>query len=291
MDFPTQEATVGRAEGKVVLITGAARGQGRSHAVRLAEEGADIIAIDICAPVDVVEYAPATPEDLAETALLVEKTGRRIVTFQVDIRDRVALDAAVKSGVDQLGKLDVVIANAGISPIGMNRPIEAFGDTLDINLSGTLNTVHSALPYLGEGSSVIVIGSIAALMPRVAGAGPSGPGGAAYSFAKLTLADYVNWLSLQLAPTNRRANIIHPTNTATEMFQNEATYRTFRPDLEHPVIEDVEGMFTSMHAMPISYIDPVDVSHAVVYLASDESRYVTGLQLKIDAGLLEKMGM
>ncbi|BFV56581.1 mycofactocin-coupled SDR family oxidoreductase [Kitasatospora sp. CMC57] len=281
---------MGRVEGKVVVITGAGRGQGRSHAIRLAEEGADIIAIDICEDIDVVEYPLATAEELQETARLVEKTGRRIVTKQADVRDRAALKAAIDEGVAELGRLDVVVANAAIGPVGADRPLNAFTDAVDVNLSGALNTVHAALPHLGEGASIILIGSAAAYIAEAGAPGPMGPGGIGYSFAKTVLNDYVNWFAPYLAPTGRRLNVVHPTNANTVMLHNTAMYKVFRPDVEQPTREDAELAFPVVQGMPIPYVEPLDVSHAVTYLASDESRYVTGLQLKVDGGAVVKAG-
>ncbi|NGO68695.1 mycofactocin-coupled SDR family oxidoreductase [Streptomyces boncukensis] len=278
-----------RVMDKVVAITGAARGLGRSHAVRLAEEGADIIALDVCADATTPQYAGATPSDLGETARLVEKTGRRAVTRQVDVRDRAALDAALDEAVTELGRLDVLVVNAGINPVGPDRPISAFAETIDINLVGAINTVHSALPHLGDGSSVIVTGSAAGLMPRYDGANGVGPGAAAYAYSKHALAEYAERLAVRLAPSGTRVNVVHPTNAPTDLIKNPAAYRTFRPDLENPTAEDVEMVYANMHGMPIAYLDEADVSHAVVYLASDESRYVTGAQLRIDAGLIGKL--
>jgi SDR family mycofactocin-dependent oxidoreductase len=282
---------MGRVSGKAVVITGAARGQGRSHAVRLAQEGADIIAIDIPFDPGVTEYPLATGEELAETARLVEKAGRRAVVRQADVRDRAALRAAIDESVAELGRLDAVVANAGILPIGAHRPIDAFTETVDTNLTGVLNTVHAALPHLGEGGSVIVTGSAAGLMPGHGDVAQAGSGFAAYKYAKRSLVDFVNTLAVQLGPTGRRINAVHPTNVDTAMVQNEVMYRAIRPDLESPTREDAEQGFTSMHSIAVPYVDPSDVSHAVVYLASDESRYVTGLHLKIDAGALVKAGL
>nr|WTB28332.1 mycofactocin-coupled SDR family oxidoreductase [Streptomyces sp. NBC_00830]WTB35750.1 mycofactocin-coupled SDR family oxidoreductase [Streptomyces sp. NBC_00830] len=282
---------MGRVTDKVVVITGAARGQGRSHAVRLAEEGADIIALDVCADLDVTDYPLGTAEELAETARLVEKTGRRVVTRQVDVRDRQALTDAIAAGVSELGRLDVVVANAGILPMGPSRGVNAFVDTVDINLIGAINTVHAALAHLGEGGSVIVTGSAAGMMPGHGDVGGAGSGFAAYKYAKRTLIDFVHTLAVQLGPTGRRINAVHPTNVDTTMLHNESMYRALRPDLEEPTRTDVEQGVTGMHALPVPHVPASDVSHAVVYLASDESRYVTGLQLKIDAGSLAKGGL
>lgn len=282
---------MGRVEGKVVVITGAARGQGRSHAVRLAEEGADIIAIDIGEDIEVVEYPLGTVEELAETARLVEKTGRRIVTKVADIRDRAALRKAIDEGVAELGRLDVVVANAAIGPVGAGRPLTAFAEAVDVNLSGTLNTVHAALPHLQEGASVILIGSAAAYFASYGGdPGGMGPGGIGYAFTKQMLGHYVNWFAPFLAPQGLRINVVHPTNVNTPMLHNEAMYKVFRPDLEHPAQQDAEPGFAMVQAQPIPYVEPIDVSHAVTYLASDESRFVTGTQLRVDGGAVVKNG-
>ncbi|MFC4069618.1 mycofactocin-coupled SDR family oxidoreductase [Actinoplanes subglobosus] len=282
---------MGRVDGRVALITGAARGQGRSHAVRLAEEGADIIAIDVCRDLEVTEYPLADAADLEETGRLVEKTGRRVVLRQADVRDAAALKEAVASGVAELGRLDAVVANAGILPIGAGRPVTAFTDTVDVNLLGAVNTVHAALPHLGEGGSVILIGSVTGQIPGFGDTTPAGPGFAGYRFAKQVLASYVSTLAVQLAPSGTRVNAIHPTNVDTAMLRNDPMYRTFRPDLEQPGWDDAEAGFTGIQAMPIAYVEAIDVSHAVVYLASPESRYVTGLQMRIDGGALVKQSL
>ncbi|MEV5432965.1 mycofactocin-coupled SDR family oxidoreductase [Streptomyces sp. NPDC052701] len=282
---------MGRVEGKVVVITGAARGQGRSHAVRLAEEGADIIAIDLGEDIEVVGYPLGTAEELAETARLVEKTGRRVVTKQADIRDRTALRKAIDEGVAELGRLDVVVANAAIGPVGADRPLSAFTEAVDVNLSGTLNTVHVALPHLREGASIILIGSAAAYFASYGGdPGGMGPGGIGYAFTKQMLGHYVNWFAPFLAPQGLRINVVHPANVNTPMLHNEAMYKVFRPDLEHPVAQDAEPGFGMVQAMPIPYVEPIDISHAVTYLASDESRYVTGTQMRVDGGAVVKNG-
>jgi SDR family mycofactocin-dependent oxidoreductase len=284
---------MGRVEGKVVFVTGAARGQGRSHAVHLAEEGADIIAVDICEDIASNEYPLARPEDLDETARLVEKTGRRIVPIQADVRDRAALANALAGAVSELGKLDVVVANAGIAPLGNDLGIQAFIDAVEVDLIGVLNTVHVALPYLSAGASIIATGSVAALLSSASsgGGGPKGLGGAGYSLAKRSLLDYTTTLAVQLAPQAIRVNTVHPTNCDTGMLQSAPMYKAFRPDLANPTAEEAEAGFRSMQAMPIPWVDPSDISHAVVYLASDESRYVTGLQLKVDGGASIQRGV
>ncbi|WP_447002593.1 mycofactocin-coupled SDR family oxidoreductase [Saccharothrix isguenensis] len=275
---------------KIVLVTGAARGQGRSHALRLAEEGADVIAVDICADIDTAGYPLGTADDLAETARLVRKTGRAVVAAHADVRDRAALGAVLSDAVAELGGLHAVVANAGILPMGGHRPITAFTDTVDINLVGVFNTVNAALPHLGQGSAVVVVGSGSGLMPRTPEDSGAGPGFVGYKFAKRTLVDYVATLSVELAPKGVRINAVHPTNVDTDMLFNEAMFRAFRPDLETPGVGDIEPILTGMHAQPVPWVNADDVSHAVLYLASDEARYVTGMQLRVDAGMAAKAG-
>jgi SDR family mycofactocin-dependent oxidoreductase len=272
----------GRMEGKVALVTGAARGQGRSHAVRLAQEGADIIAIDICADIPTVTYGLSTPEDLAETAALVEKLDRRIVTQVADVRDRATLATAIDAGVALLGHLDVVVANAGIISLGDNQPPAAFLDAVSVDLVGVINTVDIAIRHLGSGASIVLIGSMAAMMP---GTG-STTGTAGYSHAKRGVAQFAHDLALALAPHNIRVNAVHPGNINTTMLNNPDMYKLFRPDLAAPTKEDAAPAFGSIHKLPVAELDPVDISEAVLYLASDAARYVTGLQLKVDAGAL-----
>jgi len=274
-----------RVEGKVAFVTGAARGQGRSHAVHLADEGADIIAIDICEDIASNGYPLARPEDLKETARLVEKSGRRIVTVQVDVRERKALLSALQTGLDEFGKLDVVVANAGICPLGEGLPVDAWIDAVDVDLLGVINTVHVALPHLREGGSIIMTGSVAGLLSNAAsGSGPQGLGGAGYNLAKRVIVDYSTTLAVKLAPQSIRVNAVHPTNCDTDMLQSAPMYKTFRPDLANPTVEEAYDGFRSFQGMPVAWVDPADISHAVVYLASDESRFVTGLQLPVDAG-------
>jgi SDR family mycofactocin-dependent oxidoreductase len=276
---------MGRVQDKVVVITGAARGQGRSHARLLAAEGADIIAIDLCEDIATNDYPLATPEDLDETARLVEKEGRRAYTVIADVRDRVALSAAVDAGVAEFGKLDIVLANAGIAPLTKGGPQQAFVDAVDVDLIGVLNLVHSSLKHLKAGASIIATGSLAASLSAGNTSGmDAGPGGAGYGFAKQVVAHYVNNLALQLAPEFIRVNAVHPTNVNTDMLHSEPMYKAFRPDLENPNREDAELTFPFINAMPVPYVEPEDVSEAVLYLASDAARYVTGQQLRIDAG-------
>ncbi|MEO3787484.1 mycofactocin-coupled SDR family oxidoreductase [Actinocorallia sp. B10E7] len=276
---------MGRVEGKVAFITGAARGQGRSHAVRLAEEGADIIAVDLCRNISTVGYDLAGPEDLKETVRLVEEKGRRIVAVQADVRDAAQLREALERGIAELGKVDVVVAQAGIAPLHGEPPLQAWSDVIDVNLIGTINAIQVALPHLTAGASIIAVGSAAALMNHGMVQVPgSNPGGTGYAFAKRTLSAYVHELATNLAPHNIRANVVHPTNCNTPMLQSEPMYRSFRPDLENPTREDAEPAFAVQQAMPVRHIEPIEISNAILFLASEESRFMTGTQMRVDAG-------
>jgi SDR family mycofactocin-dependent oxidoreductase len=273
----------GRVEGKVAFITGAARGQGRSHAIRLAQEGADIIAVDLCGQVDSVPYPMATPEDLAETVQQVEALDRRIVAAQADVRDSGALTAALDAGVAQLGRLDIVSANAGIASIGRLDELteQSWGDMIDINLSGVWRTAKAAIPHLiagGRGGSIILTSSAAGLT----GAQNIGH----YVSAKHGVVGLMRSLALELAPHSIRVNSLHPTFVDTDMIRNEATYRLFRPDLESPTADDVRAAFTTVNTLPVPWVEAVDVSNALLFLASDEARYITGVPLPVDAGIL-----
>ena len=271
----------GRVAGKVALITGAARGQGRSHALRLAEEGADIIALDICRQIESVPYPLSTPEDLEETGRRVKELGQNVVTREVDVRDGEALVSAVNDGVAQLGRLDIVIANAGILSVGatFELPEQTWSQMIDINLSGVWRTAKAAVPHLiagGNGGSIVLTSSIAGLIGQ--------PGIGHYVAAKHGVVGLMKTLALELAPLNIRVNSIHPTNVDTGMIMNEATYRIFLPNDPHPTREKFAIPAGEMNALPVPWIEPGDVTNAVLFLASDEARYITGISLPIDAG-------
>ncbi|MCV7202625.1 3-ketoacyl-ACP reductase [Mycolicibacterium peregrinum] len=275
----------GRVAGKVAFITGAARGQGRSHAIRLAEEGADIIAVDICKNYDTVGYAMATAEDLEETKNYVEKTGRRIVTAQADVRNEAELRSALESGLAEFGKVDIVVAQAGIAAMKGQPAMQAWTDGINTNFVGTINAIQVALPHLKEGASIIATASAAALMDAHNKPNPGAdPGGMGYMISKRLISEYVHALATELAVRGIRANVIHPTNCNTNMLQSEPMYRSFRPDLENPTRADAEPVFGVQQAMKVNFIEPEDISNAVLWLASDEARYVTGMQLRVDAG-------
>jgi SDR family mycofactocin-dependent oxidoreductase len=282
---------MGKLDGKVAFITGAGRGQGRSHAIKLASEGADIIAVDICEDIASVNYEMSSAEDLAQTVKEVEALGRGIVAVKADVRIKEQLKAALEQGLARFGRLDIVCANAGILPMNDHTLIEGFIDGVDVDFVGAHNTVAVAAPHLKAGASVIVTGSTAGLMKNTTEA-MGKTGGIAYSFAKRLVFQYVETLALQLAPHNIRLNAVHPTNVNTRLLQNDDIYSAFRPDLvaegKKPTREDAEVAFPFMQPMPISFLEPGDVSSLVLFLASDDSRYITGQNVLLDAGSMLK---
>ncbi|WP_375486422.1 mycofactocin-coupled SDR family oxidoreductase [uncultured Jatrophihabitans sp.] len=265
----------GRVQGKIALVTGAARGQGRAHAVRLADEGANIIAIDICAPVRGVTYPAATPAELRETVAMVEQRDRRIVSVETDTRDFDALRAAVDSGVERLGGLDIVVANAGVCIPAEWQDVtpEIFRDTIDVNLVGTWNTVMAGAPHLVRrgGGSVILTSSVAGLkglpflVPYVAS--KHGVTGLARAFAH------------ELAKDNVRVNSVHPTGVDTPMGVTDGP-SAIELGIEHN--PRIGAMFTN--SLPIDVTESSDISNAVLFLASDEARHITAVALPVDAG-------
>lgn len=272
---------MGRVSGKVALVTGAARGQGRSHAVRLAEEGADIIAVDVCQQIEGVVYPMSTPADLQETVDLVEKLDRRIVATQVDVRDLEGLTAAVDKGVDILGHLDIVASNAGIGPAKTKAheiSSAQWQTMIDTNLTGAWHTARAAIPHLmrAGGGAIVITGSVASLRAY--------QNIANYVAAKHGLIGLTRALALELAPHMIRVNSVHPTGVRTPMFVNKASFRYFCPDVEDPTEADFAPVAQSLNIMPVPWIEPVDVSNAVLFLASEEARYITGIALPVDLG-------
>jgi len=264
---------------RVAFITGAARGQGRSHAVRLAAEGADIIAVDICAQIGSVPYQMATAEDLAQTAAEVEALGRRIVTTRADVRDATELRAAYDRGAGRLGAADIVVANAGIAPMGLDDKPEAWQDAIDVNLTGVFNTVEAAIPSMtqrGAGGVIIMIGSTSALT----GLGGPTSGGLGYTAAKHGVIGLMRAYANNLAPHSIRVNSIHPTGVRTPMVINDAM-REF-------LARDPSLARANANALPVRILEPADISDAVLWLASDAARYVTGVALPVDAGFTNK---
>lgn len=271
---------MGKLDGKVAFITGAARGQGRSHAVRLAQEGADIIAIDICRQIDSVAYPMATSADLEQTVSEVESLGRHIVSTKADVRDVAALNAAVTAGAAELGGLDIVVANAGI--LGISSPADrdtAFRDVIDVNLVGAWNTVSVSAPILieaGGGGSIVLISSTQGLTGRGGGGGAM----TAYSASKHGVVGLMRSFNHWLAPHGIRVNSVHPTGVKTPMIMNEQMSALM---VDNPAMNEAMS-----NLMPVSVIESIDVSNAIAWLVSDEARFVTGVTLPVDAGFTAK---
>jgi SDR family mycofactocin-dependent oxidoreductase len=271
----------GQLAGQVAFVSGAARGQGRSHALALAREGASIIAVDACAPIDTVPYPLATKEDLLQTAEQVAALGVQVIHGVVDVRDLAGLENFVSDAVGVLGRLDVVCANAGISTPSptLTMTEETWQTTIDINLTGVWKTCRATVPHIiagGRGGAVIITSSSATSM--ISG------NIAHYTASKHGLIGFMRVLAKELAADRIRVNTLHPTGVRTPMIFNEPMYRLFRPDLEDPDQEDFESVARSHHALGVSSVEPEDVSAAVIYLASASGRYVTGTTLMLDAG-------
>ena len=273
----------GRVEGKVAFITGAARGQGRSHAIRLAEEGADIIAIDVLEPIPGSPAVGATEEDLAETVRQVEALDRRIIARKADVRDQAQLDAVLAEAVPELGgRLDIVSANAGIAlePARAHEMTEeAFLDMQQVTLIGVWRTAKAAIPYMieaGNGGMIAITSSAAGLQAY--------ENTSSYVAAKHGVVGLMRALALELAPHMIRVNTIHPTQVNTPMLMNESTFKLFAPHIEHPTEEDFAPISQTLNALPIPWVEPIDISNALLFLASDEARYITGVTLPVDAG-------
>jgi SDR family mycofactocin-dependent oxidoreductase len=276
----TDRPTDGPLQGKVALITGAARGQGRAHAVRLAADGANVIAVDLCEQIDSVPYSLATPDDLAATVKLVEDTGARIVAARGDVRDRESLSAALQAGLDEFGRLDIVVANAGIAP--MQSGDDGWRDVIDVNLTGVYNTIKVALPTMvkqGTGGSIVLISSSAGL----AGVGSADAGSVGYAAAKHGVVGLMRVYANLLAKQSIRVNSIHPSGVDTPMINNEFT-RQWLADL----VAQSDSPPDMGNAMPVDVLHADDIANAVAWLVSDQARYITGVTLPVDAGFLNK---
>ena len=259
---------------KVVVVTGAARGTGRVHCERFADEGADVLGLD----------GPAAADELRDTAREVENRGRRCATGLADVSDLEAVTAAVDAGVAELGRLDVVVANAGIHIPGVpswELDPRDWQRTLDINLTGVWHTVKAGVPHIGDqGGSVIIISSTSGLRGL--------PNTAHYTASKHAVVGLARTLANELGPRSIRVNTVHPGPVATPMVLNEATFRRLRPDLDNPTAADAAEVLQARNLLPVPWVEPVDVANAVVFLASDQARYITGIQLVVDAGLTQK---
>ena len=274
---------MGLLDGKVAFVTGAARGQGRSHAVRLAQEGADIIAIDACATLEWLSYPLATEADLAQTVKDVEALDRRIIAAKADIRDLAGVQDVLDEGVAALGgRLDIVAANAAVISWPQDLwaiDVTEFRELIDVTLTGTFITLKAAVPHMiaaGNGGSIVLTSSGAAIT--------AGKGLGDYKAAKNGVLALKDTLAYELAEHFIRVNAICPTAVDTPMIHNDSLHRAFRPDLENPGRDDVKDGFAEMNLLPIPWVDPVDISNAIVWLCSDAARYVTGITLPVDAG-------
>lgn len=276
---------MGQLDGKVAFITGIARGQGRAHAVALAREGADIIGLDLCREIDSTPYPGTTLEDLEETIRLVKETGRQIVAKQADVRDMAQVQEALDSGVQELGRVDIVLANAGICAGGLSWEIteEAWREMIDVNLTGVWHTAKAAIPRMisqGDGGSIVITASIDGIR--------AAPNISSYAASKFGANGLMESLAAELGPYNIRVNSMNPTCVDTPMIGNEFVWGLFRPDLEHPTKEQVADQFAATHALDVPWIDPEDVSTSIVYLVSDAAKYVTGHKMVMDAGYMVK---
>jgi SDR family mycofactocin-dependent oxidoreductase len=270
----------GPLTGKVAFITGAARGQGRAHAVRLAADGASVIAVDLCEQIASVPYPLATPEDLAATVKLVEDTGGRIVARQGDVRERASLSSALQAGLDEFGRLDIVVANAGIAP--MQSGDDGWRDVIDVNLTGVYNTIKAAIPTMvkqGTGGSIVLISSAAGL----AGVASPDAGSVGYAAAKHGVVGLMRVYANLLAKQSIRVNSIHPTGVETPMINNEFT----RGWLAKMAAES-DSPGSMGNALPVDVLQADDIANAVAWLVSDQARYITGVTLPVDAGFLNK---
>ena len=274
-----------KLQGKVALITGAARGQGRSHAVRLAEDGADIVAIDIVAPIPTAYYPPAVPADLQLTAKLVEAEGARVLAAEADVRDQAGLDAVVARALAEFGHIDIVVANAGTAAHAPTWELadDQWQNVVDINLTGVWRTVKACVPSMiaqGQGGAVVLTSSLAGL---------HGYGNiASYVAAKHGVNGLMRTLANELGPHNIRVNSVCPGLINTDMMMNDATYAMFRPDLEQPTLQDAREVFQTMQLLPIDWLEARDVSNAIAFLVSAEARAITGVALPVDGGQLQR---
>ena len=274
------ETTARRFEGKVALITGAARGQGRAHAVRLAADGADIIAVDVASKIESVAYELANTDDLDETRRLVEAEGQRVIARQADVRDQSSLDAAVAQGLEEFGRLDIVLANAGVFAYGSAWEMDEtdWSNVVDVGLTGVWKTTRAAIPAMIEAGSgaIVITTSVAALIYP--------PNSSAYASAKAGALAYMKCLAGEVAQYHIRVNAVASTNVPTTMVLNPYMYKIARPDLEQPTLDDARESFRKMNPMGVDWVELDDVSNAVLWLASDEARYVTGTTIAVDAG-------
>jgi SDR family mycofactocin-dependent oxidoreductase len=275
----------GRFDGKVVFVSGVARGQGRSHAVRFASEGARIVGFDLCEDLPNAPYPMSTEEDLAETVRQVEAAGGAMHAGVADVRDYRAVREVAKAGIEKFGRLDVILANAGTyAPLPVQFvSSESWTETIEVNLTGVFHTVKAGLRQMveqNEGGAIVITSSTAGLKGFW--------GAPAYNAAKHGVVGLMRSLALELAPNNIRVNSVHPTSVNTPMINNDVFPALVRNDLESPTFEDAGQFLQTMQALPIPYVEPGDITAAVVWLCSEEARYITGVTLPVDGGALIK---
>ncbi len=271
--------------GKVALVTGAARGQGRSHALRLAEEGVDIVMCDACAPITSARYEMPSLADLEQTAQLITDLDRRVVVRQADVRDLDALDGLVAEAKDQFGRIDFIVANAGIASYGgaLELDPDTWREVVDVNMTGVWQTVRAATPLMidgGRGGSIVLTSSAAGSIGL--------PGLSHYVAAKHGVVGLTKALANEFGQHNIRVNSVLPGTVNTDMAANDSTYALFRPDLEHPTMEDCAEIMSGLNLLPIQWVEAIDISNAVVWLCSEQARFVTGVALPVDAGYVTK---
>lgn len=269
-----------RFEQKVVLVTGGGRGQGRSHAIAFAEEGADVVVCDLASDIDTVPYPLSSSADLDETVRLVEQTGRKCVAVTADVRSAADMADVVTTGLDAFGRIDVLVANAGIAGIArIAEMTEAeWVNMIDVNLSGVFRAIRAVLPHMIERRS----GAIVATSSIVGRQGAENIGH--YVAAKWGVIGLVKSVAMEVANDGIRANAVCPTSVGTEMIFNEPFEQLFLPDIDQPSPEEVRDAYKALHPLPIPWLEPVDVSKSVLFLASDAARFITGEALSIAAG-------
>ena len=272
---------MGKLDGKVAVITGGARGQGRAHALTLAREGADIVICDIAAQIDTVPYPMATPADMEETVRLVEDLDRRCVAVQADVRDGAQMQAVAERAMSEFGRIDILLANAGISSTStvVDMTDEQWRDMIDTNLTGVFNSIRAVLPHMIERRSGRIVAT-ASMAGRV-----GMPNIAHYVAAKWGVIGLVKSVAMEVAQYGITVNAVCPTTVNTPMIHNDATYKLFRPDLENPTADDALAAFSSLNVLPIPWVEPEDISNAILFLISDDARYITGTAVEVAAGM------
>jgi SDR family mycofactocin-dependent oxidoreductase len=266
--------------GRTAIVTGAARGQGRAHAVKLASCGVDVAVLDICAPVETVPYKASTPEDLEETVRLIEKEGAKALPFVVDVRDLPGMQSAAESVVDQWGRIDFLVANAGILSYGKTHELtsEQWHATIDVHLTGVWHALKAVLPTMIDAGFGRVVGTTSGTIRNTGQNIPH------YAAAKAGILSLMKSVAIEYGHQGITANSISPSNVNTDMIMNDAVFKLFCPELENPTLEDVRPRMASIHVTGIDFLEPSDVSEGVAFLLSEEGRFITGIELPMTYG-------